>query len=257
MEQLTAPELRAALDTLHAIGESCTGSDDFARRGVACLPRLVGSELTTLSTCDLDTGRRRVVSDNPGAISQREIDVFDHYFHAHPLVREHGRNAHAVTKRIGDILSETDFRRTPLYNDYYRAIGIAHVMAVPVYVDHRFLVSFVLNRRGRGFGDRDRDLAETIRPHLAHLYRLSVSVERTRHLPADAPFDRAAAPLTPREREVLDWVAAGKTNRDIAAILGASARTVEKHLERIYEKLGVETRTAAVMRVRALPRRSA
>jgi DNA-binding CsgD family transcriptional regulator len=87
-----------------------------------------------------------------------------------------------------------------------------------------------------------------MRPHLANLYRLGVAIEKTRALPADAPFDRAAAPLTSREREVLDWVAAGKTNRDVAAILGASPRTVEKHLERIYEKLGVETRTAAVMR---------
>jgi DNA-binding CsgD family transcriptional regulator len=47
---------------------------------------------------------------------------------------------------------------------------------------------------------------------------------------------------------VLEWVAAGKTNRDIGAILGASPRTIEKHLERVYEKLGVETRTAAVRR---------
>jgi len=56
------------------------------------------------------------------------------------------------------------------------------------------------------------------------------------------------ARLTAREREVLEWVAAGKTSRDIAAILGASPRTIEKHLERIYDKLGVETRTAAAMR---------
>ena len=56
------------------------------------------------------------------------------------------------------------------------------------------------------------------------------------------------AGLTARQREVLGWVAAGKTNRDIAAILGARPRTIEKHLERIYEKLGVENRTAAVMR---------
>ena len=56
------------------------------------------------------------------------------------------------------------------------------------------------------------------------------------------------APLTPREREVLQWVAAGKTDRDIAAIVGASVRTVHKHLQHIYAKLGVETRTAAVMR---------
>ena len=51
--------------------------------------------------------------------------------------------------------------------------------------------------------------------------------------------------LTTREAEVLNWLAAGKTDRDIAAILGISPRTVNKHLEHIYPKLGVETRAAA------------
>jgi DNA-binding CsgD family transcriptional regulator len=62
--------------------------------------------------------------------------------------------------------------------------------------------------------------------------------------------DRGEHPwrLTTREREVLEWLATGKTNRDIADNIGAKRRTVEKHLEHIYEKLGVETRTAAVMR---------
>lgn len=53
------------------------------------------------------------------------------------------------------------------------------------------------------------------------------------------------AALTPREAEVLSWLAKGKTNRDIGDILGMSHRTVNKHLEHVYEKLGVETRTAA------------
>jgi DNA-binding CsgD family transcriptional regulator len=53
--------------------------------------------------------------------------------------------------------------------------------------------------------------------------------------------------LTARESEVLTWVAQGKGNGDIALILGISPRTIEKHLQRIYEKLGVETRTAAAL----------
>ena len=100
------------------------------------------------------------------------------------------------------------------------------------------LVSFVLNRSGSGFSERERDLAETVRPHLADLYRLA----------GETVCVQASALLTAREREVLEWLAAGKTNRDIAEILGARPRTIEKHLERIYQKLGVETRTAAVMR---------
>ena len=66
----------------------------------------------------------------------------------------------------------------------------------------------------------------------------------------------AAFKLTTREAEVLYWVAKGKTNRDIGDILGMSPATVKKHLEHVFEKLGVETRTAAaglaMSRVRAL-----
>ena len=51
-----------------------------------------------------------------------------------------------------------------------------------------------------------------------------------------------------REAEVLRWVAAGKSDAQIGAILGTSPRTVQKHLQRLYEKLGVENRTAAAMR---------
>ena len=57
---------------------------------------------------------------------------------------------------------------------------------------------------------------------------------------------QAEMPLTPREREVLAWVARGKTNAEIARLLWLSPSTVGKHLENVYGKLGVSTRTAAV-----------
>jgi DNA-binding NarL/FixJ family response regulator len=59
------------------------------------------------------------------------------------------------------------------------------------------------------------------------------------------PSRLATAALTPRETEVLSWIAKGKTNRDVGEILGLSPRTVNKHLEHVFEKLGVETRAAA------------
>ena len=239
MSALTSRDLQAALGALHAIGEDAPA--DFARRGVASLSGLIGSDLTTLSVCDLDTNHRSVVTDAPGAISARQIQVFDRHFHDHPLVRAHGRNPGAVTRRISDLVADSAFHETPLYNDYYRPIGIRHAMAMPIYVDARLLVSFVFNRAGSAFGEREVELAEAVRPHLANLYRLGSN------LPSASD-----SPLTAREREVLEWVAAGKTNRDIAAIVGAKPRTIEKHLERIYEKLGVETRTAAAARARLI-----
>jgi DNA-binding response OmpR family regulator/DNA-binding CsgD family transcriptional regulator len=57
---------------------------------------------------------------------------------------------------------------------------------------------------------------------------------------------RSGLGLTFREAEVLMWISRGKTNRDIGLILGSSPRTVNKHLEHIFEKLGVGTRSAAV-----------
>lgn len=62
--------------------------------------------------------------------------------------------------------------------------------------------------------------------------------------------------LTSREGEVLSWLSKGKTNRDIAQILGLSPRTVDKHLEQIYAKLGVENRTAAAAVANANQKRS-
>jgi DNA-binding CsgD family transcriptional regulator len=53
----------------------------------------------------------------------------------------------------------------------------------------------------------------------------------------------ALAPLTPRQAEVLGWIAAGKRNREIAELLSCSMRTVEKHVENIMEALNGETRS--------------
>jgi DNA-binding NarL/FixJ family response regulator len=72
---------------------------------------------------------------------------------------------------------------------------------------------------------------------------LELQREGSASTPADSRLANAA--LTPRETEVLSWLAKGKTNKDIGDILGMSPRTVNKHLEHIFEKLGVETRAAA------------
>ena len=63
--------------------------------------------------------------------------------------------------------------------------------------------------------------------------------------------------LTERESEVLYWVAQGKTSPEIAIILGAALKTVKKHLQHVYEKLGVETRTAAALRASEVLQRNA
>lgn len=224
--------LRAALDLLGAMNESALDKRVFAQLGVEQLPQLVASEFTTLSICHLASGRREVFGLPAGALSEQDRAAFDRHFHEHPLVRYHAYQGGRGTQRISDSLPIEQFRRSALYNDYYRRIRIDHAMALPIYVRDGVLVSFVLNRTRRNFTDRERALLDVLRPHLARLY------QRLNRLGG----------LTAREAEVLRWVAAGKSDAQIAAILHISARTVQKHLQHSYEKLGVESRTAAAMR---------
>lgn len=75
------------------------------------------------------------------------------------------------------------------------------------------------------------------------LFRLTATSRRS-----EDELLRRAFGLTTRESEVLVWIARGKANRDIGEILGLSARTVNKHLEQIYVKLGVENRASAAVK---------
>ncbi len=76
-----------------------------------------------------------------------------------------------------------------------------------------------------------------------YLFRAAAASKR-----ADDEVLRRHFPLTLRESEVLLWIAKGKSNRDIGEILGLSSRTVNKHLEQIYVKLGVENRASAAVK---------
>ena len=62
------------------------------------------------------------------------------------------------------------------------------------------------------------------------------------------PFASSRRPLTPRQREVLEWVADGKTSADIATIMGLTVATVEKHLRLAREALDVDTTAQAVLK---------
>jgi DNA-binding NarL/FixJ family response regulator len=84
-------------------------------------------------------------------------------------------------------------------------------------------------------------------------FLLRLAKDSSANLPAEFSSELG---LTTREGEVLAWLSKGKTNRDIAQILGLSPRTVDKHLEQIYAKLGVENRTAAAAIATSASRRN-
>jgi DNA-binding CsgD family transcriptional regulator len=247
MVRMPGTALKKALDFMLDVS-SVRDPEAVVRCAVEGLPRLVASEVTTLSVCDLAAGTRKVVSFPGEAIAAADRAAFDRLIHTHPLVRFHSSTPGGGARRISDCMSDTAFRRHATFGEYYQRLGIDRVIAVPVVAGPGHVMSYVLNRKGLDFSDTERDLLDALRPALANLYRFATLAG---YGAATLP---PVTPLTPREREVLRWVAAGKSDLQVAAILGASVRTVHKHLENAYVKLGVENRTAAAMRFEELRR---
>jgi DNA-binding NarL/FixJ family response regulator len=130
-----------------------------------------------------------------------------------------------------------------MYTDYSRRTGMEHylMLCLPEPTPRtagpgRHLRLYLDRGPGPDFSERDRALLVLLRPHLHQAY---LDAERRRH-----PVPR----LTARQNDLLRLLAAGHTNAQIARRLGISEGTVRKHLENIYDRLGVSSRTAAVTR---------
>ena len=94
-------------------------------------------------------------------------------------------------------------------------------------------------------GPRERLIMRLVRPHLAAVYRAARLRRLSRRLD-----ESVLAALTPREREVVHCVRDGLTNAEIVRALVVEPSTVRKHLEHVYAKLGVRSRTAALAKLR-------
>jgi DNA-binding CsgD family transcriptional regulator len=157
----------------------------------------------------------------------------------HAVCEYFARTGDLRTRKMSDLLRPREWRARELYNVYYRPLQYEVDVRVPARPG--FTKTFLFRSSRRDFTERDRLVLELLRPHLG---LLDETFERRRRIRVDVQ-------LTGREREILGWVETGKTNAEIAQMLWISPLTGRKHLENVYEKLGVRTRTAAVARLRA------
>ena len=160
-------------------------------------------------------------------------------------VRRYFEEAPVGAYRLSDVATTHELRRSLGYEVWFRALGFAHHLRVGLDATRWHSKEFCFDRGpGRDFTPRDRAVLDAVRPYLAARYALWRADD-------GAPAaDRNASGLTVRELEVLKLVAEGMTNAQIAEQLWISPGTVRRHLENIYEKLGVHTRTAAVAAAR-------
>jgi DNA-binding CsgD family transcriptional regulator len=142
------------------------------------------------------------------------------------------------TVRLSDRIGCRELHRLPFYQEAMRPIGVEDELMLLLPVSAPVVAGISLIR-GERFTERDRLVLDLLAPHLAR---------RRERAAASKGLVRADVDLTRREWDVLACVAAGRTNKEIAAILLVSPNTVRKHLENAFAKLGAHTRTAAVAR---------
>jgi DNA-binding CsgD family transcriptional regulator len=148
-----------------------------------------------------------------------------------------------------DFYSVRQWHSLGLYTEFFRTGGVEHELALMLPARLGLATGpgqtmRLLFFRGPGpdFSERDRALLALLRPHLHQAY-------------LDAERRRCGTPsLTPRHWELLRLVAAGHTNTQIARRLGVTEGTVRIHLQNIYGRLQVSSRTAAV--TKAFPDRA-
>lgn len=158
-----------------------------------------------------------------------------------PLCAPHPRRA----VKLSDYLSRRQLLNYGFYVECYRPEGVEYLLELTLRRDSRIRDGFTLERGDRDFRERDRDVLELLEPFLVQLRR---NADVRRRLAAVEQTPAPAAALTPREREILQLVAEGLANVQIARALFISSGTVRKHLENAYEKLDVTNRTAAAAR---------
>jgi DNA-binding NarL/FixJ family response regulator len=171
-----------------------------------------------------------------------------------PLAAEHGKAGLELARRETPDLVLCDVMMPEL--DGYGVLRELHNDPATMNVPFIFLTAKGERtdvRSGMNLGADDYlvkpvDKADLLRAIHTRIARAEQLAQREFQPNFDSPEPLLALGLTPRVAEVLLWVAQGKTNADIAIILGISESTVKKHLLDIFGQLGVETRSAATLR---------
>jgi DNA-binding CsgD family transcriptional regulator len=221
------------------------------------LPPSLLTDLMDQIRCDIvqfqgfDSGRQQdwFVQAVPEADQDQPADPdlerahWRHYWDSQPCsYPERTGDLRSIVK-IADFYSARQWRSTGMYSDVYRPQDIKHELQLclpeppgPSRGPGRSVRLYLFRLSGSDFSERDRALLTLMRPHLHQAY---LDAERRR---------AQGSLLTPRQTDLLRLVADGHTNGQIARRMGLSEGTVRTHLENIYGRLQVSSRTAAVLR---------
>jgi len=217
-------------------------ASEFVLPGLA---DLVGCDIVTYNEIPNRRDRPGYYLSYPdGCIDPASLVVFEAHLQEHPLLIHYQAAGVGEPAKISDFLGQSRFHRLGLYSEFFRHIPVEYQIAfnLPGTAD-RQLTAIALNRAEKDFSEEDRALLSALRTPLGNALRRA----RDRHSAGAALTESdGLGDLTDREAQILQLAAGGRTNRSIASEFDVSPRTVAKHLEHIYRKLGVTSRAAAV-----------
>lgn len=247
--------MRDEVVAVMSVSAAVVGETDAEQRTAAiaeALQALVPAAV--IGRAELGIGDRTAVmaASFPGRV--RVADAARRLAAEHPIGLQLMRHPDARSAlRMSDVVPALEWRRHPVYNELFRPLGLAHELVAPLpsSTADRQRGWVWIRPRGADFADAERALADRLQPLLAAIDMAPVDI-RSGGDQADDADTRAEvlvrAALTDRELEVLHLLPTGMTAQQIGFVLRISPRTVAKHLEHVYDKLGVHDRVSAVMR---------
>ena len=238
MARLSGSDYRAALDVLREAG-AVEGPDPFPEHALERLRQLVPCDVVAYHEGPVSQPAIAYAGEPRGPVTAAIREAHERYLWQDVLTPTEG------ARKYSDFLSPRQFHRLAFYNEVARPLGVEDMIRLWIEPTGGENARLEFDRPDWNFRERDRAVLDLILPHLRQLRRNAAS----RLAFAGRPLD-GTVQLTRREREILEHVADGKTNAEVARLLWISPGTVRKHLENAYEKLGVHTRTAAVAALR-------
>ena len=240
---INSRDAAALLQIVHD-GALDTGNDPLPRSMLLGLARLIPSDACVgYQEADIANGFRvvellEVIGTPPSRAAEEAFQTLGWQNPMH--CRLHAEEQDVL--RLSDFLTRRDRRMLEYDELVWRPHGIDDGLRLWLPSPPGRARSVYLERSGQNYTDRERMIFGLMRPHLA---RMRVNAESRRRR------TNGIRHLTPREAEIVDWVARGKTNAEIASALFISPQTVRKHLENIFQKLAVRSRTAAAAYARS------
>jgi DNA-binding CsgD family transcriptional regulator len=172
MARLGRSDLEALL---HAVERTrfVSEGEAFPRVALRTVRELVACDVASFNEVDPEAARAVAVVDPADyAVSAVQSAAFARLAGEHPLIR-HYQTGDGTASKLSDFLTVEQFHRTRLYVELYRDLGVEHQIAITLPASLPRVVAIALSRRDADFDERDRQLLNALRPHLAQSYRFA------------------------------------------------------------------------------------